>query len=570
MQASDIPSRVNHPGEIQAMLEALTLPGGASMIFEAPGSEPLPAVLMDVTKNEPLLVDITAVSEIAAAIDEGERVQLIGQSNGAMLRTPPLQNIEWQEGDGRLRFTCAYPEHLELLQRRSAFRAELKPGMKVAAHLFMPRSSTWVDGALINLSLGGCLLELPLSAAVALQPDDPIQTLILKFPNNQRLEVSATLRHVKGNDRLMANSRKKRARIGCEFQNVDPETERRLWTYVRYIESASVRYEAQGERPSSLFEPRPAGTSTATSRPHGADYATPMARRLAQVTAYLNNQLLALQQGEQVVAIDLSRYSDQVLDLLEEDREALLFATVCTVDDHPLAQHGVSVAVRLADLATVHGLPRHVRKAIIASAMVHDLGKALLPEELRRAVELGPEQKARFNEHIDLIEDRLVDCRWLSIKVRASIIGAINERLDGSGYPNGLRGEQLDSLARMAAVVDEIDALGRHRADRKARSASHIYRHLLGCAERFDPLWVQRYVKHFGLVPIGSLVRFATGQLAWVQRLDRQGNPREVQLTNSAILPGKDMGEVLRDGEMARLGKLEAVVVPVERPVWRS
>lgn len=558
-QASETLSRVEHPSEIQVMLEALTQPGGASLMFDASGGEPHPALVMDVQPGEPLLVDITAVADIAQAIEKGQTVHLVGQTDGAMLRTPPLEQIEWLGGDGRVRFTCAYPAYVEVMHRRSAYRAELKPGMEVRANLLMAHSNTPASGVLKNLSLGGCLLELPLAVAMTLQPDQSAQSLELTFPNGQRLKVPATLRHVQG------DNEQQRVKIGCEFSAIDPQTERQVWFFVREIEREGARYAMQGERalsPSSLFEQRPSGTTSAPSRPHGADYATPMARRLARVTAYLDNQLLDLQEGGQVSARDLSRYSDQVLGLLEEDREALLFACVCMVDDHPLVQHGVAVAVRLADFASQQRLTRDVLKAIVASALVHDLGKALLPSELRRAVQLEPEQKVRFGEHVALIEGRLGDCRWLAEDVRASVIGAINERLDGSGYPQGLKGEQLDWLARMAAVVDVVDAMGRHRVDRMPRTVSHIYRHLLSSKECFELSWVQRYVKHFGLTPIGSLARFSEGQLAWIQRLDRDGKPRQVQLTDSRALPGLHLGEVVQAGDLARLGKVEALVVP--------
>ncbi|MFC3283180.1 HD domain-containing phosphohydrolase [Litchfieldella rifensis] len=559
-QASETHSRVEHPGERQALLETLTQPGGASLLFEGPGNEPLPALLMEARQGEHLLVDITAVAEIAAAMEQ-KTVYLVGQASGAMLRTPPLKLIDWVDRSDRVQCLCEYPEYVDVMHRRGAFRAELRPGMDVRVTLLMAHAEGPVSGALKNLSLGGCLLELPLAAAMGLHPEQAVQSLALHFPNGQWLEVPAMLRHVQG------DSEHQLARVGCEFSAVDTQIERRLWFYVREIERESARNAMAGERalsPSSLFEPRE-GVPAASSRPHGADYATPMARRLARVTAYLDSQLLALQDGEPVAARDLSRYSDQVLGLLEEDREAVLFAAVCMIDDHPLVQHGLAVAVRLADLAAYQGLPRDTRKAIVASALVHDMGKALLPAELRRAPHLNAEQRSRFAAHVALIEERLGDCRWLSEAVRTSVVAAVNERLDGGGYPHGLSGERLDTLARMAAIVDVVDAMGRDRADRQALTASHIYRHLLHHGEQFDLTWVQRYVRHFGVAPIGSLARYANGELAWIQRLDRQGKPRQVQLTPVACLPGNELGEVLRDDDLARLGKLEALVVPSVR-----
>lgn len=558
-QDSDAISRIEHPSEMQAALEALTQPGGASLMFESPGSEPLPALVVYVRQGEGILVDITAIADIAPAIEKGRLVYLVGQSNGSMLRTPVLENIEWlPRQNDRLRFACDYPSHVEIMHRRSAYRAELKPGMEARATLLMARSEVPVSGALRNLSLGGCLLELPLAAAMSLQPEQSVQGLVLDFPSGQQLRVPAKLRHVQG------DSTQQVARIGCEFLAVDPQVEREIWFFVREIEREGARYGQQDARslaPSPLFESR-GGAVAPPSRPHGADYATPMARRLAKISAYLDTQLLGLQEGERIAPRDLSRHSDQLLGLLEEDREALLFASVCMVDDHPLVQHGIAVAVRLVDWASSQRLSRDVLKAMAACALVHDFGKILLPNELRHTQQFSNDDKRRMAEHVSLLDARMVDCRWLSPEVVNSVIWRINERLDGSGYPQGLAQRKVDSLSRMAAVIDVVDAMGRERADRKGRTVSQTYRHLLSHGEAFDLACVERYVKHFGIAPIGGLARFSNGQLAWIQRLDKEGRPRQVQVAPADTLPRNDLGEVLIDSELARLGKLEALVVP--------
>ena len=65
---------------------------------------------------------------------------------------------------------------------------------------------------------------------------------------------------------------------------------------------------------------------------------------------------------------------------------------------------------------------------------------------------------------------------------------------------------------------------------------------------------MKRYVQRFGLRPVGSLVRFSGGALAWIQRLDQQGKPFQVQLTEETAPPGEAMGEVLRGDVESRLG----------------
>ncbi|SDL05641.1 HD domain-containing protein [Franzmannia pantelleriensis] len=566
MEPSDSHLVVEHSDEINALLEGLSEPGGASLAFGEPAGEPIPALLMAVEEGHSLLIDITAVSEIASDIDAHKPLRLMGQANGAMLTTPPLVFQGWVQAPGRLQFRCDYPQQLWVMHRREVFRAELRPGMHVAASLVVDdgQETLQLAGQLRNLSLGGCLLEVPLSTAMRLRPGQHVEALTLRFPNQQQLSARAHVRHIQTDG-------EQQVRLGCEFSEVNAELERRLWYFVREVEREGARNTLEGNRdlsPSALFD-QEGSAPAAPARSHGADYATPMARRLAKVAAYLDGQLLQLMEGQPVDAGLLSRYSDTLLGLHEEDREALLFASVCLVDDPVLIQHGIGVAIKLADLASAQGLPRDVRKALVASAMLHDLGKALLPpalrQALRRATSLSEAQRDEMREHVSLLAARLDGCRWLSQDICHAVVWGINERLDGSGYPAGRPGEQLESLARMAAVVDVAEAMSRPRADRPARSPSEIYRHLLGQPQAFDREWVQRYIRRFGITPVGSLARFPSGELGWVQRLDRQGALRQVQLTPRPVQPGSELGEVLRDAQLARLGKPEALVVP--RPI---
>jgi len=191
---------------------------------------------------------------------------------------------------------------------------------------------------------------------------------------------------------------------------------------------------------------------------------------------------------------------------------------------------------------------------------VHDLGKALLPAELLEASTWEASRREALCAHVEVMGERLGACHWLAPGVVQAVVMRINERLDGSGYPEGLSGEQLGELTRLASVVDAVEAMRRARPDRPAWKINDIYRHLLSHPEQFDPRWVKRYLKHFGIVPIGTLVRFTSGQLGWVQRLDGMGRLAQVQLTQRAEAPGETLGDVLRGERLGRLGKVAEVL----------
>ncbi|MEQ4538742.1 MAG: HD domain-containing phosphohydrolase [Billgrantia sp.] len=544
--------RVGSPSEIEVLLDQLIQPGGASLLLDRPGGAPMPVVVMEQAPPESMLLDITAVREIVGELKRGVGFRLLGQVHGKMIRTPALKAMQVEVLQGRVQCQCDYPHYLEEMQRREAYRARLRLGMEVGAILRGSEEDgdVTVQGDLKDLSQQGCQLELPSSAATLLA-EAALVEIELCFPNGSRFTVQAAPRH------KVADSDRQTLRVGFQFHDCSAEQERKLWFFVREIERESSRYSDEpdvGRLPSMLFQSQSGGASPSVGRRNLLNYPTPMARRLARVAGYLDAQLLELQQGDDIDPVQLSRHADMLLQLAEEDIETLLFATRCLGQEPVLVRHGLGVAVHLLALAGASSVPRDVRKALAASAMIHDLGKGLLPAGLLAVDSFGPDEHARLKQHVDLLVQRMGRCQWLSEKVMHAVVVSTNERLDGSGYPAGVMSEGLSELARMSAVVDVVDAMRRSRADRPAWRIDAVYRHLLKSPQQFDPRWVKRYVQRFGLRPVGSLVRFSGGALAWIQRLDQQGKPFQVQLTEETAPPGEAMGEVLRGDVESRLG----------------
>ncbi|WP_349618388.1 HD domain-containing phosphohydrolase [Azotobacter salinestris] len=559
-QACDTYSRIDHADKCRDLLEQLCEQGGARLIGLSPETPSLAAVLMEVVPGERLVLDLTSVPAVAPLLEVGGHVcRLAGRVASTLLRSAPLGNWRRLPVPGRIQLACAWPEWLEILHRRSTFRAELPMRLTVPVEVLPAESERPLVGRLLDLSQGGCQIELPASSASGLQAGQALERIALCFPNGQQIELRGQIRH------RQLNADWKAARFGCAFDRPAADLERRLWFYVREIERESARGALGGDSeraPSPLFQAARATQAADLLRTHGLDYATPMARRLAQVSLYLSGLLVDLQQGNDIEPARLSWHCDYLLGLLDEDRQDLLFAVHCLVDDPPLVKHGIAVAVRLADLARSRGLPNDLVKAICACALVHDLGKALLPPELLRSESLDREQREILGRHVTLLRERLGQCKWLAEPVILGVVEQINERLDGSGYPHGLRSDQLGELARMAAVVDVIDAMGRPRPDRPEQAISSVYRRLIGCEAQLDRRWCQHYIQHFGLIPVGSLVRFAEGDLAWVERLDRKGEIAQVRLADQSGMRGATLSAPLSGDELAALGPIEGIVIP--------
>lgn len=549
--------RIDKGSEIQTLLGVLSEPGGASLVLENTDGRALPVLVAEHQVGRHLLLDISAVREVAAELRRGQAFRLMGQTQGMMVRTQVLAAHSCQERDGRLQCQCDYPDYLEVLERREFFRARLRLGMEVGAILRDEEGVQIAQGDLRDLSLTGCLLELP-TAAVAGLAIAAQREVELCFPNGVRFVSQGNVRHHE------VDLERQLVQVGLQFSAQTLDQERQLWQFVREIERESARHSTvggEGMLRSLLFQ-TDSKAPPPVARRNLQDYPTPMTKRLARVAGYLDAQLVELQSDPRIDSVQLSRHADRLLTLHDEDREAVLFAVRCLVGEAPLVRHSLSVAVQLLDLAVQSRMPQDVRKAVASCAMIHDLGKALLPSELLKAQALDAQQRAQVQSHVARLEPCLESCHWLSSSVVKGVVLEINERLDGSGYPAGHTAEELGELPRLAMVVDVVDAMRRDRPDRPAWAVTDIYRYLLDHPARFDQRWVKRYIQTFGVWPIGSLVRFESGALGWIQRLDANAQPYQVQLTEAAELSGAALGEVLSGQALQDLGNpLEEVPV---------
>lgn len=149
-------------------------------------------------------------------------------------------------------------------------------------------------------------------------------------------------------------------------------------------------------------------------------------------------------------------------------------------------------ALRLADAI---GLDARQRKQLNLAAQLHDLGKVAVPDAiLHKPAALTAEEMEVVRQHPGAGE-RILAPVVHNRTVLAAIRGH-HERLDGSGYPDGLRGDKVPLLARLISIPDCFDALTTSRAYRAAlpvEQALEILRE--GSGHHFEPAFVRAFVE---------------------------------------------------------------------------
>ncbi len=186
--------------------------------------------------------------------------------------------------------------------------------------------------------------------------------------------------------------------------------------------------------------------------------------------------------------------------------------------------HSVAVCALMSALARQMELDEPMVYEAGMAGLLHDLGKAMIPNEILDKP--GKLTDAEF----EIIKSHPAEGHRLLLEGRA--VGAIpldvclhhHEKIDGSGYPHRLVGEQISLLARMGAICDVYDAITSDRPYKRGWNPAEALRKMAEWSKgHFDERLFQLFVKTIGIYPTGSLVRLHSQRLAVVmEQTDQQ------------------------------------------------
>jgi putative nucleotidyltransferase with HDIG domain len=187
--------------------------------------------------------------------------------------------------------------------------------------------------------------------------------------------------------------------------------------------------------------------------------------------------LSAVAPPDHVVAVDEARL-DQVADG---------FASVVDAKSPWTHEHCTRVCAIALGIAGMMGFDDAVSQELRRAALLHDLGKLSISNRiLDKPGPLTDAERARFREH-PLLGEQILG-RVPSLRPLAAVASAHHERLDGSGYPRGLAGDELTMPMRVLAVADVYEALVSERPYRPAHSSAEALELMRAdVPQRLDP-----------------------------------------------------------------------------------
>ena len=204
--------------------------------------------------------------------------------------------------------------------------------------------------------------------------------------------------------------------------------------------------------------------------------------------------------------------------------DAMIFMTQMRAKDEGIGQHAFNTCIYSIVLGRLCGFKPADLQNLGTCGLLHDVGKIEIPESLLNKVDpLTEREMAIIRQHTVRGRDILMSGRKI-YSGTVDVAYGHHEFLDGSGYPRGLIGDQLNLNCRIVAITEKYDALMAIRPYRPARSHLDSIGLLNRMAKRnqLDENLVSLFVNYLGIYPPGSLIKLNTNDLAIVLHVNQQ------------------------------------------------
>ncbi len=234
----------------------------------------------------------------------------------------------------------------------------------------------------------------------------------------------------------------------------------------------------------------------------------------AEAETIVQSVFEGIKTGSPIDSLVVKEAVSGLIDSILHDYDPLLCVLHMRQYDANLFAHAVNVCVFALVIGKSQGFDKQRLESLGLGALLHDIGMLRLPRNVfRKQGAYTLQERQLIRQHPRLGVAILAAARDIREDVRRIIVEH-HERIDGSGYPTGLRGLQICPLSEIVGIVDMYDALLSGRVGRPALPPAQAIRELYkyGLQGQCDRGWVGRTIRCLGIYPVGSLVELSTGE----------------------------------------------------------
>ena len=213
------------------------------------------------------------------------------------------------------------------------------------------------------------------------------------------------------------------------------------------------------------------------------------------------------------IDVDIAReIVSELVESIINDPDTMVWLTHLKNKNESTTIHSVNVCIHSINLGRSIGLSPKELNILGLGAMLHDIGKTSVSNSiLNKTSELNSDEFRLYKAHA-FLGYKMVSTKPNIAPEVLDIVLDHHERLDGSGYPNQKKNDEISQFVRIVSLIDEYDELINGQFGKKGMSPHHALNALYNMTPgNFDQDLIEAFVKLIGVYPIGSIVELNTG-----------------------------------------------------------
>lgn len=290
--------------------------------------------------------------------------------------------------------------------------------------------------------------------------------------------------------------------------------------------------------------------------------ATQVKQRVVQA---LDHVVDHLETGETVDIESTRQAARGVVATCIKNPDALIWLTRIEQANNHLYSQSLNAAVWGVVYARHLGMKPEKMETLVTALLLAKVGVTRLPEAIFDQSHAEPKQQEVWQSYVHHSVDILSHCQGMSREV-LSIVATHQERIDGSGFPNQLMGEEIPLLGRIAGIVIDYEELTNPFDFDQAKTSLEATAHLYNLRDdKYPADLVEEFIRAIGIYPAGTIVELTNGQIGVITHHDpdHRLRPRVQLMLDPQQRPLRkkkelDLQSVREDGQGTRLDILKS------------
>ncbi|MDE2092114.1 MAG: DUF3391 domain-containing protein [Gammaproteobacteria bacterium] len=213
----------------------------------------------------------------------------------------------------------------------------------------------------------------------------------------------------------------------------------------------------------------------------------------------------------------------RLIETIAADPKTSQWMRILSEQDASMGRHAMNTTTLAIGFAGALGWDTALKAVVGEGAMLHDIGMSRIPKQIRdKPGKLSPEEYKLIKLHPGYAADRIALNPGIDPRI-IEIVRHHHERLDGSGYPDGLKDEMIPDYVQLVSICDVYDSYITDQCyRRKFTSSAAVARITRRASKDFSKELIESFIRWIGIYPLGSLVYLRNKSLAIIVASDEK------------------------------------------------